>query len=116
MLTWNPPTAQPPGNYTVVIVVTDTNGFSATNSFVATVLPPPAAPQISPVSVALSPISGFQFSFQTLSNTTWRIDATTNLLNWLPIFTNATGINGSFQFTDLPAANFPQRFYRAVFP
>jgi hypothetical protein len=116
VLIWNTTTAQAPGNYTNVIAVTDTNGFSATNSFVVSVLPPPSQPQISPANVTLSLTNGFQFSFQTVANTTWRIDATTNLLNWLPVFTNLAGSDGTFQFTDLPATNFPHRFYRAVFP
>ena len=114
VLTWAIPAAQPPGFYTNVIKVSDTDGLSATNTFVVTVLP--VAPSLTLARNVRALVSGFQFSFQTVSNTTWRIDATTNLSNWLPIFTNAAGINGTFQFTDLPAANFPQRFYRAVFP
>ena len=38
--------------------------------------------------------------------------ASTNLLDWMPIFTNPA-LTGTIQFTD-PAANmFPKRFYKA---
>jgi hypothetical protein len=37
-------------------------------------------------------------------------------LNWQPVLTNVAGTDGLLQFTDLLATNFPQRFYRAVFP
>ncbi|HYT61666.1 MAG TPA: S8 family serine peptidase [Haliangiales bacterium] len=39
------------------------------------------------------------------------IEATTNLLNWLPIATNPSPAN-PFDFIDNGAADFPQRFYR----
>ena len=41
------------------------------------------------------------------------IFASTNLINWLPIFTNPPA-NGSVLFLDSAATNTPQRFYRAV--
>ena len=40
------------------------------------------------------------------------IDASTNLMQWLPILTNPPG-GGLFQFLDPGASNFPSRFYRA---
>jgi hypothetical protein len=42
------------------------------------------------------------------------IEASTNLVNWLPIQTNAL-INGQVRFTDPQAVLFPKRFYRARF-
>lgn len=41
------------------------------------------------------------------------IFASTNLISWLPIFTNPPA-NGSVLFLDSAATNTPQRFYRAV--
>jgi hypothetical protein len=75
------------------------------------ILPPPP---VLIVSNTLFSSNTFQFSFQTRSNTTWRIDASTDLLNWLPILTNAAGSDGTLQFTDFLATNFPLRFYRVV--
>lgn len=59
--------------------------------------------------------TNFQFSFSTIANTSWRIDASTNLADWLPVFTNAAGTNGNFQFSDPAFTNFSRRFYRAAF-
>ena len=39
---------------------------------------------------------------------------TNNLLSWTPVFTNSTGANGGFVFTDAPPANAARRFFRAV--
>jgi subtilase family serine protease len=44
------------------------------------------------------------------------LETTTNLstANWLPLTTNTPGTNGAWQFTDLAATNYPQRFYRLM--
>ena len=106
------------GTIVIYVEATDNNvpPLSATNNFSVTVLPP------SPPALAVSrllPISqNFQFSFQAYTNTTWRIEASTNLAstNWLPVVTNIARPSGTLQFTDLLATNFTRRFYRAVFP
>jgi hypothetical protein len=108
-------TAVPPGTNLVSVKVTDNSvpPLSATNSFKVIVTPSPPV-----LTNLLASSHSFQFSFHTLSNTTWRIDAATNLnaaTNWLPIFTNTAGTSGTIQFTDLLATNYPWRFYRAVF-
>ena len=108
-------TAVPPGTNLVSVKVTDNSvtPLSATNSFKVIVTPSPPV-----LTNLLASSHSFQFSFHTLSNTTWRIDASTNLnaaTNWLPIFTNTAGTSGTLQFTDLLATNYPWRFYRAVF-
>jgi hypothetical protein len=43
------------------------------------------------------------------------ISASTNLTQWVPVFTNPSGF-GSFTFTDAIANMFPNRFYRATTP
>lgn len=108
-------TAVPPGTNLVSVKVTDNSvpPLSATNSFKVIVTPSPPV-----LTNLLTSSHSFQFSFHTLSNTTWRIDASTNLnaaTNWLPIFTNTADTSGTLQFTDLLATNYPWRFYRAVF-
>ena len=47
------------------------------------------------------------------SNLTYRIDASSNLLNWA-LLTNVPNPSGVLQFVDPAATNFPRRFYRAV--
>lgn len=113
VLTWTTTNTQPAGFYTNVIKLTDANGLSATNHFVVTVLS--AAPKLifNPTN---SLAKGFQFSFQTLTNSTWRIETSSNLTTWLSLQTIVVGTNGTLLFTDLLATNFPLRFYRAVLP
>ena len=43
------------------------------------------------------------------------IDASTNLIQWTPVFTNPSAV-GTISFTDSNAASYPRRFYRAVAP
>ena len=52
-------------------------------------------------------------SLSGLPGFTYRIDASTNLLNWVPV-TNFLNPSEEVQFIDSGASNFPQRFYRAV--
>lgn len=117
VLNWTNQSAMP-GTYPVTVQVTDNSvpALSAAHSFAIVVTPVP--PELS--ATLLSPSLGFKLSFQTSSNTTWRIQASTNLsaaaTNWRPIFTNVTGPNGLLWFTDRLATNFPQRYYRAVSP
>jgi hypothetical protein len=115
VLTWTN-TAASPGTNVIYVTVTDNSAppLSATNNFSLIILAP-AAPALALVSTLAS--SGrFQFSFNTQSNTLWRVDTSSNLVNWRPVLTNVVGPSGTLQFTDLLATNFPTRFYRAVFP
>jgi hypothetical protein len=61
---------------------------------------------------------GGRFTLQ-LTNLTGQgqvvIDASTNLLQWVPIYTNPSTF-GTFSFIDTNAAAFPLRFYRATTP
>jgi len=43
------------------------------------------------------------------------ISASTNLLQWIPIYTNPSGY-GTASFTDSNAGAFPHRYYRAATP
>jgi hypothetical protein len=113
VLTWTPALAQTPSTNTISVKVTDNNvpPLSTTNSFIVRVLLLPALK----IAASAQPTNGsFQLTFSTGSNTTWRIDASTNLSSWLPLLTNTVGPSGTIQFTDLLATNYPWRFYRAV--
>jgi len=54
----------------------------------------------------------FQFTITSGANQTNVIQASTNLVNWIPIFTNV----GSFTFTNAIVPNYPYRFYRDYTP
>jgi uncharacterized repeat protein (TIGR01451 family)/uncharacterized delta-60 repeat protein len=47
------------------------------------------------------------------ANRTYVVEASTNLVNWVPVFTNST-LSGAVSFIDTNAPLFPTRFYRAV--
>lgn len=57
--------------------------------------------------------NNYSLSLVGSTNTTCRIDASTNLVDWV-ILTNFPDATGGIQFTDLSASHFPRRFYRAV--
>jgi hypothetical protein len=54
----------------------------------------------------------FQLSINSAARQTNIIMASTNLVNWTPVYTNV----GSFIFDDPNTKNFPRRFYRSVVP
>ena len=112
ILTWTNTASAAPSTNTITVTVSDNNSppLGATNSFTV-IINLPKAPKLT-----VSFTNGFQFTFNTFSNTTWRIEASTNLSTWLPIFTNLAGTSTNLQFTDLLATNFTSRFYRVVFP
>jgi VCBS repeat-containing protein len=56
---------------------------------------------------------GFSLQLSGVPASTYVIEASTNLTDWTPISTNS-GLTGSVVFTDTEAANFSQRFYRAM--
>jgi hypothetical protein len=103
------------GTNIMTIKATDNSvpALAATNSFTVRVVP--IAPNLS---VLNSPTNraDFKFSFQAISNTTWRVEASSNLFHWQPIFTSTVSSSGVLLFTDLWSTNFSQRFYRTVFP
>ena len=94
------------GTYRVVIL----NGFSASfsSSAVLTVLPNPRLR--SPVYGS----NGFQFQLTGPAGT-YVVEASTNLMNWVALFTTDV-TNGPVNVLDPSAANFPWRFYRARTP
>ena len=113
VLKWTPTAAQAPSANTIYVMVTDNNSLSATNNFLVLVpTPPPPGFTVSPRQTLT--INGFQFTLNTTPDTTWQIDASTNLLNWQSIGTYTANPSGTIQCTDLLATNFLQRFYRAV--
>jgi hypothetical protein len=55
----------------------------------------------------------FQMPISGLAGKTYYLQATTNLINWIPLSTNIAP-SDSFYLVDPDATNFQYRFYRAV--
>jgi hypothetical protein len=70
-------------------------------------------PYFDPASLAYTPGAGFHQTVYGPSGLDLEVDASTNLLNWLPLFV-LTNFSGRFEFVDPAALNFQQRFYRSV--
>jgi hypothetical protein len=83
-----------------------------TNSFTVTVVPAYS------FSISNTPAGkkSFILALHSRTNLTWQIQASTDLVDWLPVWTNSTAKSGTLLFTDLLSTNFPDRFYRAVYP
>lgn len=50
------------------------------------------------------------------TNTTYVIQASTDMIRWVSIFTNSTGTNGIISLVDTNLVAYPARFYRAYAP
>jgi hypothetical protein len=59
------------------------------------------------------PSKNFGLSFNAVSNLAFRLEASTNLLEWETL-TNYTDPAGPVEYEDRCTTNFLQRFYRAV--
>jgi len=116
VLKWTPLAAQAaPSPNTIYVKATDINSLSSISNFLVLVFTTPQPGfMVSPAQTLKS--NGFQFSLNTIPDTTWRIDTSTNLSSWRPLLTNLAGPSGTLQFTDLLATNYLRRFYRAVLP
>jgi hypothetical protein len=101
------------GNYQVIV----TNTAGAVTSLVA-VLSVTNLPVSFVTGAGGAQYSGGKLILQ-LTNLTGQgqvvIAASTNLAQWVPIFTNPSGFGG-FSVTDSAASAFPRRFYRATTP
>ncbi len=64
-------------------------------------------------SITRLPDRTVRLSFNVEQNVLWRIDASADLVDWVPL-TSVTATNGPIQVLDTNATDFPQRFYRAT--
>jgi hypothetical protein len=62
---------------------------------------------------AVTANGGFQLQLSGISAQTYILQASTDLVNWIPIITNTPTVS-PFIVIDMNATNFPQRFYRAL--
>ena len=56
----------------------------------------------------------FQFAVTNAPGQMTIVQASTNLVTWIPIYTNTVG--GAYTFTDPNATGYPRRFYRVIAP
>ena len=123
VLTWNVGSLATNAGTTLSLVVLPTNSVvSLTNSAVVGSTTSDLNPDDNSASIVVTvgveqpPQFGslvvsngtFQFTITSGANQTNVIQASTNLVNWIPIFTNV----GSFTFTNAIDPNYPFRFYR----
>ena len=70
-----------------------------------------------PIDLAVAPgVDGvsFQLHLSSGANRTCVIESSPDFVTWMPIFTNITAADGTFDFVDTNAVAGSQRFYRAV--
>ncbi len=75
-------------------------------------LPDSSPPQMTPGHLEKS--GAYNMQVEIPSTLPYVVQASTNLLDWLPIFTNAAP--GLLNFIDYGATNYPARFYRMTWP
>ena len=88
-----------------------TTGWAPTYGGLPTVMLGAPAPQVGTVSAGVKP-GGFGFTLNGVVNQTIVVEASTNLTNWQPIWTNTLSAV-SANFVDPQSLNHPRRFYRA---
>ena len=100
------------GDYTVV--VTSPYGSVTSSVINVTVVVPPTISKIVP-----QPDGSVTLTFSGTPNLAHQVWMTTNLAPpaiWLPVSTNLSGLDGTWQLTDTNAPACPARFYRASAP
>ena len=95
--------------YAAVTIPTNTPGLSYNVNY----LPDSFPPQMTPSGLDRS--GAFTMEVGIPSTLAYVILASTNLMNWQPIFTNNVP-PGLLNFTDYDSTNYPARFYRMTWP
>jgi hypothetical protein len=94
------------GSYSVV--VTNIYG-SVTSAPASLIIYSNATPTLTVDSASTN--GQFQFDILGVTGLNYSVQASTNLMNWVPLQTNVS----PFTFIDTNSTAFPQRFYRSVF-
>ena len=105
------PNDGPERTNTVVFMVAISNTASQCSVVVRQAAAKMPAPRL--ISPTLIPGAAFQFGVVGATNQTCVIEASSDLLNWVPLATNSSA-SGSFTFSDATAANLAARFYRVA--
>jgi len=98
---------------TVGFVASDGQYDSPPGSVTIMIVPPPS---IEAAGFAQSGTQGFTVSFNGLSNATYGVQASTNLVSWSRLGTASQPSPGQFLFLDTGVTNWPWRFYRVTSP
>jgi hypothetical protein len=101
------------GGYSVVVSCT----FGSVTSAVAnvTVTNPVVTLSASPGEGMGMTSTGFSFQFSVPIGQTYVVLASSDLLNWAPVYTNVAA-SATIAVTDASAANFKKRYYRVILP
>jgi len=84
-------------------------------NFTALVVANPSTPLNGKLSASYVKSGGqVQFTLAGEAGQTYIVQASTDMINWVPIYTNMAPVNGLLQFIDPKATNYPSRFYRTV--
>jgi hypothetical protein len=111
-------TNSPAGVYPITFTFSDPNGKLGfytviTNNGTLTVRAP------SPISITsvkfLDPLN-LQIAGTGDTNVTYRVQASSDLINWQDIGTAMANGSGAFEFVDGASGGFPKRFYRVIIP
>jgi hypothetical protein len=96
---------------TVVYYYYGTSGWGSTYDSLPTVMLGAPTPQLGGVSADVQS-GNFNFIVSGVTNQTIVIEASTNLVNWQPVWTNILSSTNA-TFTDPQWKNYPARYYRA---
>jgi hypothetical protein len=102
------PVSSQAGSATITVTVTDT-GVSVSTSFQVTIVP--AVLKFTGGSV-LPKGGGFQINLQGANNTTYTVEASTNLHNWVILGAASQTGPGAYTFIDSNSIGFKSRYYR----
>jgi hypothetical protein len=102
------------GTYTVVV----SSPYGSVTDQVATVsVTPGTPPQIAGSGAGFGFAgNGFGFNLAGTNGQTIVVDASTDLVDWIPLFTNYATSTNTFYYSDPGWTNFLSRFYRARLP
>jgi len=106
ILTLDNVTLDQAGNYSVI--VTNLAGSITSSNAVLSVYATAAATL---GAYSFSSDTGFQFQVVGVPGYNYDVQASTNLMDWVPLITNTA----PFIFTDTDTGDFPQQFYRAIY-
>jgi uncharacterized delta-60 repeat protein len=99
--------------YTTFIFTASDGEYSARGTVTVKIVPSPA---VQSAGFVQSTNRGFALGFAGLSNATYTVWASTNLVNWTLLGSVSQPSSGQFYFIDTDATNRPQRFYRVRSP
>jgi hypothetical protein len=101
-------------NLTIRLTLTDDDTGSQSGSISVTIRPPPVRARLQ--TLELLPNGQVRLCLEGTPEATYRIQASGDLVSWMPLGAVQADAAGRFQFDDTSAPLPPTRFYRAVWP